>query len=218
MTQTYLIRLATQEDYRQTEEITREAFWNHFQPGADEHYLLHKLRQDPDFIAELDFLIEYEDKIVGSIAYSRASIVADETGMGLSNIATFGPVSIHPSYQGLGLGRLLIENSIKVAKEFGYAALIIYGDPRLYHRFGFRCCEKWDIASSKGKYAVSLMALPLIDNCFQAIGTNLRFHESGVFEDISPEEVKSYDATFPEKVKGPSKMQDDFKILISLVY
>lgn len=39
------IRLETKDDYRQVEELTRDAFWNLYAPGCDEHYLCHILRE-----------------------------------------------------------------------------------------------------------------------------------------------------------------------------
>ena len=47
------IRLETEKDYRTVEELTREAFWNVYKPGADEHYYVHQMRKHPDFIPEL---------------------------------------------------------------------------------------------------------------------------------------------------------------------
>lgn len=44
------IRLETKKDYRAVEELTREAFWNVYKPGADEHYYVHQMRNHPDFI------------------------------------------------------------------------------------------------------------------------------------------------------------------------
>ena len=37
------IRLETPADYREVENLTREAFWNVYRPGCTEHYVL-KLR------------------------------------------------------------------------------------------------------------------------------------------------------------------------------
>ena len=51
------IRLETKNDYRAVEELTREAFWNIYKPGADEHYYVHKMRSHPDFIPELAFVL-----------------------------------------------------------------------------------------------------------------------------------------------------------------
>ena len=37
------IRLEPEKDYRAVEELTREAFWNVYKPGADEHYFIHMI-------------------------------------------------------------------------------------------------------------------------------------------------------------------------------
>jgi len=65
------IRLETINDYSTVEELTREAFWNLYRPGCDEHYLCHILREHEDFIHELDYLVEINGNIVASIMYSR---------------------------------------------------------------------------------------------------------------------------------------------------
>ena len=69
---TITIRLEEERDYRRVEEITREAFWNLYLPGAEDHYLAHTLRKHPDFIPELTFVIELDENIIGSIFYSKA--------------------------------------------------------------------------------------------------------------------------------------------------
>ena len=50
------IRLETPEDYRDVENLTREAFWNVYRPGCTEHYVLNQYRNNPDFMPELDFV------------------------------------------------------------------------------------------------------------------------------------------------------------------
>ena len=52
------IRPETEKDYRAVEELTRDAFWNVYKPGADEHYYVHMMRSHPDFIPELAFVLE----------------------------------------------------------------------------------------------------------------------------------------------------------------
>lgn len=39
------IRLEQPKDYREVENLTREAFWNIYRPGCTEHYVLHKYRE-----------------------------------------------------------------------------------------------------------------------------------------------------------------------------
>ena len=56
-TNDYTIRLEKPEDYRETENLTREAFWNVYKPGCLEHYVLHSFRDKEDFVPGLDFVM-----------------------------------------------------------------------------------------------------------------------------------------------------------------
>ena len=38
------IRLEKPQDYREVENLTREAFWNVYRPGCTEHYVLNQYR------------------------------------------------------------------------------------------------------------------------------------------------------------------------------
>ena len=51
-----LIRNEMEKDFRQVENLTSEAFWNLYIPGCNEHYLVHIMRDHPDFIPELAFV------------------------------------------------------------------------------------------------------------------------------------------------------------------
>lgn len=94
------IRKENINDYRVVEELTREAFWNLNVPGCDEHYLVHILRNHPDFISEMDFVAEADNRIVGNIMYTR-SYVVDENSNRLDTL-TFGPLTVLPGYQRQG--------------------------------------------------------------------------------------------------------------------
>ena len=51
---TIALRTEQSSDHAETEHVTREALWNYFVPGCNEHYLLHIMRVSPSFIPELD--------------------------------------------------------------------------------------------------------------------------------------------------------------------
>ena len=106
------IRLETQKDYRAVEELTREAFWNVYKPGADEHYYVHMMRKHPDFIPELAFVLEKDGKIIGNIMYTKAWL-EDESGK-RKEILSFGPLCVAPKYQRQKLGKVLIEHSFEL--------------------------------------------------------------------------------------------------------
>ena len=71
------IRLETELDYRAVEELTRNAFWNVYKPGADEHYFVHTMRNHPDFIPDLAFVLAKDGKIIGNIMYTGAWQIID---------------------------------------------------------------------------------------------------------------------------------------------
>ncbi len=71
------IRLEKPEDYREVENLTREAFWNVYRPGCLEHYVLNQYRNNPDFIPELDYVMELDGHIMGHVMFSRAELVLD---------------------------------------------------------------------------------------------------------------------------------------------
>jgi predicted N-acetyltransferase YhbS len=48
-----------------------------------------------------------------------------------------GPVAVHPTHQGEGLGRVLIRDSLAAALRAGWARVLLVGDAPYYGRFGF---------------------------------------------------------------------------------
>ena len=55
--------------------MTQHAFWNKHHLGCDEHYLVHKLRQDKDYLPELSRIAVKDGEIIGCIMYSKARVV-----------------------------------------------------------------------------------------------------------------------------------------------
>ncbi|MBR9763163.1 MAG: N-acetyltransferase [Rhodobacteraceae bacterium] len=48
-----------------------------------------------------------------------------------------GPVAVHPTHQGEGLGGLLINASLHRARDEGWGRVMLVGDAPYYSRFGF---------------------------------------------------------------------------------
>lgn len=132
----HVIRSEQASDYREVEEVVREAFWNVYRPGCWEHLILHQLRQQPSYLADLSRLVEVDGKIVGQIAYSKAELYQEERGE-VKEIAIFGPFSILPAYQGQGLGRELLQKTLQLARQSGLSHLVIFGSPSYYAPYGF---------------------------------------------------------------------------------
>jgi putative acetyltransferase len=207
------IRNENENDYRTVEEMVRETFWNLYVPGCNEHFVLHNLRNSSDFIPELDFVAEKEDQIVGQIVYSRGRL--KYTSGAEIEVVSFGPVSVLPTFQKQGIGSRLITNTTSLARDMGYPAICIYGDPRYYSRFGFRCAEKYEIKTADGKFAVALQVLELQRGALANMPG--RFIESAAFQ-VDENEFAQYDATFPFKEKKETDSQREFRLLASLRY
>ena len=86
----YIIRLEKADEHRAVEALVREAFWNVYRPGCLEHYVLHSLRGNADFVPELDFVMELDGRLVGQDIFVRTAIHADD-GREVP-IMTMGPI------------------------------------------------------------------------------------------------------------------------------
>lgn len=201
------IRLEEEGDRRAVEELTKRAFWNLYVPGCDEHYLAHVMRSHPDFIPELDFVAELDGKVVGSIMYTKSRIVrgAEEVAT-----ATFGPLCVEPRLQRKGVGTMLVRRTVALAREAGYPAIIIYGNPGNYVKHGFRGSKKLGIGDRNGDFPCALLVLPLRPEAFP--GGLWRFEESPVYE-LDQGAVAAYDAGMPFMEKGLKCSQEEFSIL-----
>ena len=57
--------------------------------------------------------------------------------VGAARALLLGPVAVHPTRQGEGLGGLLIHGSLDKAREQGWPRVMLVGDAPYYARFGF---------------------------------------------------------------------------------
>lgn len=135
-----IIRLETPADYAASEALAREAFWNVYRPGCLEHYVLHCLRDDPDFIPELDLLLEKNGRIIGQVIFMKAWIDADD-GRRIP-VLTGGPLSIAPDCQRQGYGQWFFSNALEKAASLGYGAMCFEGNIDFYRHCGFDLASK----------------------------------------------------------------------------
>lgn len=131
----YTIRLETKEEQREVETLVREAFWNVYQPGCSEHYVLHVLRSNPAFVRELNFVMEQDGKLIGQNVFVRTIIESDD-GRTIP-VLTMGPISITPTLKRKGYGKILLDETLKKATELGFGAVLFEGNIDFYSKSGF---------------------------------------------------------------------------------
>ncbi len=197
-----IIRLEKKEDYREVEYLVRESFWNVYRPGCTEHYVLKKLREDKDFVRELDFVMEKDGKIIGQNIFMKAEISLDD-GSKLP-IMTMGPICIANELKRCGYGKRLLDYSLERAREYGCKALCFEGNINFYGKSGFV------YASSKGiRYhglpdgveADFFLCKELVPGYFDGISGEYAPPKGYFVAEDNPEDFARYDATFPKKEK-----------------
>ena len=139
----YIIRLEREEEYREVENLVREAFWNVYRPGCLEHYVLNQLRNDEAFVPELDFVMERDRQLIGQNMFMRANIKADD-GRDIP-IMTMGPICITPELKRQGFGKKLLDYSLNKAAELGCGALCFEGNINFYGKSGFTFASEFGI-------------------------------------------------------------------------
>ncbi|MDO8106379.1 N-acetyltransferase [Isoptericola sp. b441] len=194
-----VLRPEERRDHRAVEVLTRDAFWGTSGPRCDEHLLVRRLRSAPSFVRELDVVAEEDGELVGHVVYSRAWVQGPRAR---HEVLTFGPLSVLPSHQGQGVGSALMRHTLARAARLGHRAVVVYGHPDYYPRFGFVRAASVGITAPGGATFDALMALALTAGGLD--GVHGEFHEDPVFR-LDPSEVAAFDATFPARADAPAQ-------------
>ena len=194
-----IIRRETPADYRATENLVRESFWNVYRPGCLEHYVLHVLRDDPAFVPELDFVMEKDGELIGQNMFMHAEIKADD-GRSIP-IMAMGPICIAPALKRQGYGKRLLDYSIEQAAALGCGALCFEGNIQFYGKSGFTYASAFGIRYHdlpEGADASFFLCRELKPGYLDGV-TGEYTPPSGYF--VSEKDADAFDAAFPPKQK-----------------
>ena len=193
-------RNETPADYRAVENLTREAFWNVYKPGCDEHFVLHNFRTRSDFVPELDILMEENGVPVGHVMFAKAEIRLNNGG--ILPIMTFGPISIAPDFKRKGYGTVLLRHAMQKAKEMNCGALAITGNIGFYGKSGFVLAKTKGVsyhADPDADYFLIKELVPgFLDQVKEAGGGTFK-EPDGYF--IDSKQAEEFDSQFPPKEK-----------------
>lgn len=201
----YTIRLERKEDRRTVENLVREAFYNVYRPGCLEHYVLNRLRENADFIAQLDFVLEKDGKIIGQNVFVKANIKADDKRN--VPIATMGPICITPEFKRQGYGKILLDYSLKKAKQYGISAVCFEGNINFYGKSGFTFASEYGIryhGLPEGADSSFFLCKEL--SCGYLNGVTGEYSTPNVYF-VDEKAAEEFDKSFPFKQKQKLKGQ-----------
>ncbi|MEL7126461.1 MAG: N-acetyltransferase [Pseudomonadota bacterium] len=122
----YTLTPETPEDWWEVEALYDTCF----APGR-EALSSYRLRDDVPPVPELSCVARDAGGILaGAIRYWPVRIGSDDALL-------LGPIAVHPTRQGEGLGGALIRETLAVAEGLHWARVMLVGDAPYYSRFGF---------------------------------------------------------------------------------
>ena len=201
-----IIRNEEKKEYREVENLTREAFWNVYRPGCAEHYVLHCYRDDPAFVPELDYVMELDGKLIGQVIYVRSEIIGDD-GRKIP-IMTFGPIGIIPEFKRRGYGKKLLDYSMEQAEKMGAGALAITGNIDFYGKSGFVPAKTKGVRYADDPDADYFLIKELTPGFLDGISGTYKDPEGYFVCEKNPDAFEWFEATFPkkEKLKLPGQL------------
>lgn len=197
-----VIRRERPEEYFQVENLVRESFWNVYRPGCQEHFVLHRLREDPAFVKELDLVMEHDGRLIGQNMFMRAHIEADD-GRRVP-IMTMGPICIANDLKRRGYGKMLLDYSLGQAAALGCGALCFEGNILFYGQSGFTYARDFGIryhGLPEGADSSFFLCRELVPGYLSGV-TGVYGPPEGYFAaDQDPAAFEVFDALFPPRVK-----------------
>lgn len=138
----YQIREESPKDFPEIYKLIKTAFETAKVKDGDEQDFADNLRKNERYIPQLALVAEHESKLIAHIMLTKTYV---ESENGLYEALLLAPICVLIEYRDMGIGSDLIKESFVRARELGFEAVFLCGDPAYYHRFGFRPTSEFGI-------------------------------------------------------------------------
>lgn len=208
MNNNYTIRREKPSEQQAVENLVRNSFWNVYRPGAYEHYVLHILRNHPDFVPQLNFVMEKEGKLIGQTVCVKSRVNADD-GKVIPTLM-LGPICIANEYKRQGYGKILLDYAFDQARKLGYGAMLFEGNVDFYGKSGCVPASNYGVryhGLPKGEDASFFLCKQLVDGYFD--GVTGEYQSPAVYY-VTQQQVDEFDKNFEpkQKLKLPGQLFD----------
>lgn len=192
-----IIRQEEVKDYRETENLVREAFWNVYRPGCLEHFVLHSFRSRQEFARDLDFVMEADGALIGQVMFVRNALGGVDGRQ--VPILSLGPIGILPEYQRKGYGKQLLDYALEQASKTDAVGVFLEGNINFYGKSGFVVASSLGIRymdEPADDVVPYFLCKTLKPECNAQAGARYRVPQ-GYFVDEA--EAAEFDDSFPPK-------------------
>lgn len=172
-----IIRTVKQDEFELSAEFVKKVFTESEdkESGALVANLVREIRSKKYYLPELDLIMTDEnDEIIGLTLFSRFHL----DGKYENELLILSPVAVKTELQRQHISKELIEFGLQKAKELGYSACIVEGNPRNYNPRGFKTSCDFGICAheSVGLPAPEcLMVQELKEGALEHIKGNLEY-------------------------------------------
>lgn len=129
------LRFERASDVPAIAEVVRAACRGHRRSDGGEPGIVDRLRALGHLTHSI--VAQQDGCVVGHAAFSPVALSPSVGGWyGL------GPLSVHPLWQGKGIGSALMARGLDELQAAGAAGCVVFGNPAFYGRFGFRSCAR----------------------------------------------------------------------------
>jgi predicted N-acetyltransferase YhbS len=129
------IRQEKTSEFQNIYDFVKVAFQTAKVAAGNEQDYVNKLRTSGNYIPELALVAEEDTKLVAHIMLTKTCVQSNGSQFGALLLA---PLSVALEYRKRGVGSRMVNESFELAKNLGYRAVFVVGNPAFYSRFGFR--------------------------------------------------------------------------------
>jgi predicted N-acetyltransferase YhbS len=122
----------------------------------------YRIREHVDHLLDVSFTARIGTLLVGSVR--QLPILIGETSALL-----LGPLTVEPPFRSRGVGRLLMESALKVAREKGHRLVLLVGDEPYYSRVGFKPVPKGRVTMPGPVDSARVLVFELVNGAFEGV-------------------------------------------------
>ena len=137
-----IIRQEKPSEFKEIYDLVKVAFQTAKVADGNEQDYVNALRASGNYISELALVAQEDGNLAGHIMLTKTYIT---NGGFKFEALLLAPLSVALDYRNRGVGSKLVHESFRLAKERGYKAVFVVGDPAYYGRFGFKSIEVFGI-------------------------------------------------------------------------